>query len=109
MSEKLRIRKKRQNLMEKQGPPSARTIEKESDPLFVNNVEEKMAKSNMDFYSTTSTFYQRGGTAAIPNRDIIATRLNNRSKKLNEDRKSSVSPDFRTLSPPKQSRASPRK
>ena len=68
MGEKLRIRKKRQNLFERQGPATARTIDRDSDPLYVANVEEKMMKSNMDFYSTTSTFYQRGETAGLPSR-----------------------------------------
>ena len=58
--------------MEKQVPMTPRTIERDCDPLLVVNVEEKMAKSNMDFYSTTSTFYQRGGTAGIPSREIVS-------------------------------------
>ena len=61
MSEKLRIRKKRQDLNARQGPATARTLERDTDPLLVENIEDSMAKTNMDFYSTTSSFYPRGG------------------------------------------------
>ena len=116
MSEKLRIRKKRQSLMEKQGPATPRAVDREADPLLVEKVEERMAKTNMDFYSTASTFYQRGGTAQLPSREVmskeISTRLKNKSSRPTNspDKKSrEVSPVFRTLSPGKQTRMGSRR
>jgi hypothetical protein len=48
MGEKLRIRKKRQELVSRQVPATARPIpELLADPLEVENVEDKMNKTNM--------------------------------------------------------------
>lgn len=67
MGEKLRIRKKRQELVSRQVPPTARPIpELLTDPLEIENVEDKMNKTNMEFYSTCSTFFPRNGTAQAP-------------------------------------------
>ena len=64
----------------------------------MTNVEEKMAKTNMDFYSTSSSFYQRGGTAGMHSREL-STRLKGNSP----PKSSRVSPVSRTLSPSKKS------
>lgn len=61
MSQKLKIRKER-NLLNQQSPISARVEpmqRQERDPIHVENVVENMAKTNLDFYSTSSTFYKR--------------------------------------------------
>ena len=84
--------------------------------MLISNVEDRMAKTNMDFYSTTSTFYQRGGTAGIPRREVlskeISSRINSRSKRFVDSPSMSnrQSNAFHTLSPGKVSRElSPRK
>lgn len=61
MSEKLQIRKQRNELNDKNLLRSARgeTRQQYRDPIHVENVVENMAKTSLDFYSTSSTFYKR--------------------------------------------------
>jgi hypothetical protein len=85
MSEKLRVRRKRQDLMSRQGPATVRTIEREANPLLIENVEERMAKTNMEFYSTGSTFYQRGGTALKQTRGSLSKELSAREPRTSRE------------------------
>lgn len=61
MSEKLKIRKQRNELNDKNLIKTARveTRQQERDPIHVENIVENMAKTSLDFYSTSSTFYKR--------------------------------------------------
>ena len=84
--------------------------------MLISNVEDRMAKTNMDFYSTSSTFCQRGGTAGVPRREVVSkeasSRANYRPKRFMDapsmsNRQSNA---FHTLSPGKMShQLSPRK
>lgn len=63
MSQKLKIRKER-NYLNELNPITARDSQlikqkQEPDPIYVEAVVENMAKTSLDFYSTTSTFYPR--------------------------------------------------
>lgn len=111
MGEKLRIKKNRQELNELQGPANAKTIEREPDPFLAERVEDKMIKTSVDFYSTNSTFYQRGGTAQNNKRDMFrSSKLNKRDKTLSPSKigRESASPCSKQLSPCQNNRISSR-
>jgi hypothetical protein len=78
MSEKLRIRKKRQDLHKGQLPAAPRVIAEQSlpDPLHLENVEERMAKTTKDFYSTSSTFYNSREASYVKQRSVLSRRSN---------------------------------
>lgn len=72
MSQKLKIRKERNHLNEL-NPITAKNTQlikqkQEPDPINVKAVVENMGKSNLDFYSTTSTFYPRNGPSRVESR-----------------------------------------
>ena len=87
MSEKVRIRKKRQDLMKGQIPAAPRIIAEQNqpDPLHLQNVEERMAKTTKDFYSTSSTFYHSREANYVKQRSIISRRTQLNSVQINRE------------------------
>jgi hypothetical protein len=112
MTEKLRIRNKRQDLARRQVPATARAVpEQHCDQLEVENIEEKVNKNNIDFYSTCSTFFPRGNTRNGQSREF-PTRISSRLERANSEKKKqgeSLNLNFRTVSPVKSRRGSPAK